>query len=419
MPELNIIEKAEQLLLSNIIKGTYRDTKYFYVRSSANKYHHHVLWDSSFHQIVLSYFKPEYAKKDLLCYLEMQQSNGFLPHMIYWEQDKTMSGLAEKITSTFHAFLYSHPRMSKLTQPPVIAFALEEVYKRTNDKKFLNKAYPKVKKFYDYLARERDPDKDGLVSIIHSWETGIDASPAYDSVYKLKGPSRLFAFYWNATKLLFKYKLLNWDLERIFNANLFCVEDLSYNCIYAFGLRALSRLAKELDKKEDFKHYKELADRVEDAIIKNYWNEEDKIFYNVDKEGNKIKSKTIISLFPLILENIDKEKVDCLVKHIINRKEFRTPYPVPSVAVSEESFEPDYHGLLWRGPTWVNINWFLAHGLNMHGYKILAKILTSKTKEMVEKSGYWEFYNPFNAKGEGAKDFCWSTLVVDMIKKFS
>jgi len=34
---------------------------------------------------------------------------------------------------------------------------------------------------------------------------------------------------------------------------------------------------------------------------------------------------------------------------------------------------------------------------------------------MVARSGIREFYKPFTAEGEGAVDFGWTTLVLDMI----
>ena len=37
-------------------------------------------------------------------------------------------------------------------------------------------------------------------------------------------------------------------------------------------------------------------------------------------------------------------------------------------------------------------------------------------KELIEKSGFREYYNPNTGKGYGAMDFTWSGLVVDMMK---
>ena len=66
---------------------------------------------------------------------------------------------------------------------------------------------------------------------------------------------------------------------------------------------------------------------------------------------------TVISLMPLILDNIEKDEVDSLImKHLLNPEQFCLPYPIPSVARSERSFGPIYKGQdwLWKGLTWIN-----------------------------------------------------------------
>ena len=83
--------------------------------------------------------------------------------------------------------------------------------------------------------------------------------------------------------------------------------------------------------------------------------------------------KTVTSLFPLILDGIPKREAQQLVqKHLTRADEFWTPFPVPTVAVDEPSFEPSFKSPFrsgfWRGPTWVATNWFLVHGLLNHGY---------------------------------------------------
>jgi len=69
---------------------------------------------------------------------------------------------------------------------------------------------------------------------------------------------------------------------------------------------------------------------------------------------------------------------------------------------------------LWRGPTWVCINWFLARGLRKHGFTDEAARIVEKTKELVLRGGFREFYNPFTGEPYGAPGFGWSTLVLDM-----
>ena len=123
---------------------------------------------------------------------------------------------------------------------------------------------------------------------------------------------------------------------------------------------------------------------------------------------------------PLILD-IDKKYADRLVKeHLLNNDEFDLAYPVPTVARSEPSFLPAppviaREPIIWRGPTWINTNWYLVKGLQNHGFDVEAKKLIERTLDLIKQSGFREFFNPYTGQGYGAHNFSWSTLVVDMV----
>jgi hypothetical protein len=100
---------------------------------------------------------------------------------------------------------------------------------------------------------------------------------------------------------------------------------------------------------------------------------------------------------------------------VISPEDFWLPYPLPSVPASNPKFLPgNPRGFIWRGPTWINTNWFLSHALRRHGYPQLADTIVAKSHEAIEKSGFREYYHPYTAEGLGARDFGWSTLILDM-----
>ncbi len=124
---------------------------------------------------------------------------------------------------------------------------------------------------------------------------------------------------------------------------------------------------------------------------------------------------TVASLMPLILPNLPKRIVRRLLEeHLLNEQEFWPRFPVPSVAMNEPTFLPG-RGPLWRGGAWINTNWWLVSGLRKHGYEDAAGELVQRTVEMVTRSGFREYYNPFTGAGYGARGFAWSTLVTDLI----
>jgi glycogen debranching enzyme len=102
--------------------------------------------------------------------------------------------------------------------------------------------------------------------------------------------------------------------------------------------------------------------------------------------------------------------------HLLNKEEFNVQFPIPSLAVNHPSFNPFHSPYLWRGPTWIFYNWFLYHALLRRGFSEHSQLLLNSVKEIISKSGFREYYNPFTGEGYGAIDFTWSGLVVDMIQ---
>ena len=130
-----------------------------------------------------------------------------------------------------------------------------------------------------------------------------------------------------------------------------------------------------------------------------------------------VRVLTFTSLFPLILPDLDPAIARRLVDdHIRNTSEFQLRYPIPSVAASEPSFDPGLKtNALWRGGTWICVNWYLYWGLRAHGYAELAQDLARRTISLMDRSGVREFFDPLTGAGQGAVDFGWSTLVLDLI----
>jgi glycogen debranching enzyme len=87
------------------------------------------------------------------------------------------------------------------------------------------------------------------------------------------------------------------------------------------------------------------------------------------------------------------------------------------VAVDEPSYRkavPEER-LLWRGPTWINTNWYIARGLRRHGREDLARTIEDRSAALVELSGFREYYDPRSGEGFGAHGFSWTALVLDML----
>lgn len=408
---MNIFDEAYRVLLNNSREGKTREgQEYFYICPASGKYPFQWLWDSCFHAVVMAHFEPKKARRELLTLLSCVNKEGFLPHIIFWQGTNL-------ITDTFNKFFWGNRRHSLLTQPPVVGIALEKVYKKDKDKKFLKKALPAAKKYYLWLARERDIDGNGLVAVIHPFESR-DEAPEIDYVSGFYCPDTLILYRW-LVKTLWQARKSSFSAKKIYESkpNNFYVADLLFNCVFAQGLKALGRLCLEIADEEAGK-FQAMSLRVEQAILKLCFNKDDQAYYSLWwRDQRQLPVLTIASLFPLILDSTPKEHVKMLVEnHLLNPAEFWLPYPIPCVAANNPSFNPSGIYSLWRGPTWINVNWLLVQGLRKHGYQNLTDEIAGRAKEMILREGFWEFYNPFTGKGLRTKNYSWSTLIVDMLK---
>jgi len=408
-------ESAKNLLLSNIKTGYSKGLKkHFFYISPDRKHYHQWFWDSSFHSIVMANFYPEYAMKEIETLLSVQQANGFIPHIIFWNlrlRDRLHPWWRKEVNEKVNRYITCE------IQPPVLGISLLKIYERTKNIEFIENNISKVEHFYRYLSRERDPDEDNLVSIITPMESGMDMSPQFDIPFGNKSNNPGITKN-HITELLKNYKKWNWNLDKIFQSSIFNVEDVAFNSIYCLGLEALSKLYQCIDRKKS-KDIKEWSDRVKESILVKFWNKKNKIFFSIfhkNKEEYTIPIKTISSLFPIILD-IPEKYTNSLLEHLTSKKEFWTEYPIPSVSIDESSFGPLIDTrFIWRGTTWINTNWFIAEGLLRHKRYEMYKKIREKTLSLVLKSGFNEFYDPFTGdSGWAMRNFGWSTLSVELI----
>ncbi|MCS7206895.1 MAG: trehalase family glycosidase [Dehalococcoidia bacterium] len=412
-----IRSQAQALLLSNRRQGYDRRSRrtYRYTCPSPGRYRWQWFWDSCFHAIVLSHWDLEQAKAELVSLVSLQEGDGFIGHVLYWGPKRLLEPWAYLQSSPS-----LRPRHTRYIQPPVLAQAVKTVFQRSGDRAFLREMVPPLDRYYRWLARERDPDGDGLISIISPYESGLDHKPAYDPLLGIRNPRPP-----SRTAVEWRYRLtdlvnlvLRFSARRAAQWGRFEVEDVLVNAIYAQGLYAVADLHRALGESRAAEQWRAQAQRVEQAILTKCYDPSTEAYFDLAGRAEKpLRTLTITALFPLILPSIPPERVRRQVeRHVKDPQAFWAPYPLPTVSMAEPSFAPDMDWLLWRGPTWMNTNWFLVKALRRHGYRDEADAITEKSVALVEREGFREFYNPLTGKGMGAHDFGWTTLVVDMVE---
>ncbi len=411
----SLLERARALLEANTREVVVGRRHLHYTIPSPQRYRFQWHWDSCFHAIVWAAIDPPRAAEELRSLVARQSPSGLLPHVIYWQGDLIGRLGAPYLESAGLDWIVPGrvPRASALMQPPLAAQALEAVVDAGGDC-ILHELLAPIARHYRHLAAARDLDRDGLISIISQFESGLDFSPLFDPTPGAvePSPSRLRARA-RAAQLL--NKLVGHRPELALRLNPLQWEDVLVNSVYADGLASLARLAARTGDRRLEAWAEAGAEATLAGLLERCWDERRGLFFSLaGRTERRVELKTIVSLTPLLVEALPADVAARLVEHLVDPRAFWSHRPVPSVALDEPSFRrgAEIRGrrCIWRGPCSLNTNWLLCRGLRRHGYTDLADALAARSRDLVEQGGFNEFYDPVGGSPVGAGDFGWATL---------
>ncbi len=420
-----------------VLQANWRET---HTIPAENLYPHQWLWDSCFIAIGLSNYDLAKARQELKSLLRGQWSNGMLPHMIFAD-----SGNASRDRKIWQAWRNPHApeivNTSGMTQPPMLAEAVVRIGDKLSvaeRRSWYQDMLPALIEHHNWLYTDRDPHNEGLVSLIHPWESGLDNSPPWIKQLHLHGKPSWVSLV-EKTKLdkivlllrrdthhvppgqrlsnidaLLYYSVLqrlrrkNWDTEAILERSHFMIEDLAFNCILIRANQHLKTIAKTVGHELP----EELLENMKCSIdgLEKLWDGYYAQYFPRNFVTHKlIKESTIATLLPLYAGSISKERAEELVDMLHDKQLFDTKFPIPSVPI-----ESSYYKELgyWQGPTWLNTNWLIVDGLRRYGYDAEADYIVSQSISLVEQHGAYEYFSAKNGDPAGAKNFSWTAAVV-------
>jgi glycogen debranching enzyme len=405
-------DKALARLIANRRTGydPFYRFNYEYSIPSPGRYHWQWFWDSCFHVIALARLNPAMAEAELNTLLTPQREDGFIGHITYWgRRGALMSAIYGQ--SRIGEWRRRH---SAMIQPPVLAQAIEELWLQTGDLQLLNKFLRKVRAYYDWLDSERDPFQTGLIGIVSPYEAGLDNNPSFDSALGLSNPGRI--------RILLANRVLDWyniirgksfDYRTLLKRDRFIVTDPFMNAVYGDGWATLARLHEAVGDSASAASAAGQAAKTTAALNERCWDaERGRYTYLAGADQVPDTTLSVGAIFPLILQDAPKDRVAGVVERYLTATEhFWRPFPVPSIAASEPSYDAEGEKMIWRGPICMNLNWLLARGLKAHGYNAEAGTIADRSKEAASKD-FREFYSPETGRGMRGTEFGWATAAV-------
>jgi len=411
---------------------------------SRDLYPHQWSWDSAFVAIGRSWYDQERAQAELESLFAGQWSDGRVPHIVF-NPDVPADAYFPGPTFWRSSDVPDSPvrlETSGLVQPPLHAWAVLEVHDRASDpsaaRAFLERMYPKLVAWHRYLLEHRDPERIGLAAILHPWESGLDNSPAWeDALRHIDIPAGLLpayerrdlvnadpadrptdAAYDRFVYLADAYRGGRYDDGRICRMSPFVIVGPLVNALLIRSSLALAAIAELLG--DDPEPHRGAASAIRHAMKEHLWDPQHARYYSPNlKRGQLMREASILSFMPLLDPGLSAQGVQAIVRDLsapcFHPPEAAQHYLVPSYDLTGELFDPRRY---WRGPVWINTDWLVWRGLLQHGQVDLAAHVADSTIELVRRSGFREYFDPFSGAGYGSGDFAWTAaLVIDVIER--
>jgi hypothetical protein len=411
-----------------------------YTMPGPRLYPHQWSWDSAFIAIGYSRYDQDRAVRELKHLFEAQWKNGLLPQIVFNPRFTNYFPGPNFWRAKESPEAPNHRETSGVIQPPVHATAALYVYRHAENeagaKEFLEYAFPKLEAWHGYLYRERDPGGEGLVYIRHPWESGMDNSPMWDQImqrlhlraeqippyrradiHTVSASDRPTSTAYDRFAYLVKlFADCSYDEDKMRQDCPFLVQDVLFNSLLCKANRDLAEIARVLG--EDPSTYEGLAEKTKGAINEKLWDEDRGIYLDYDFADNRpIRVYFGPNLAgPLYASIPDQDRVKLVVNTLENDGfglSDENITPIPSYDVHGYGFSEERY---WRGPVWINIDWFLMKGLEAYGYEEHAERLRRTIIELCRREGFHEYCDPTSGEGLGSILFSWSAaLLLDVL----
>ena len=323
-------------------------------------------WDTWRFSAALAKFDPELAKDNIRAMFDYQQPDGMIIDCIYTDPAE------------------NNARDSK---PPLVSWAVDEIFTHTNDMAFISEMYPQLMAYYKWWYNKRDHNRNGMCEYgstdgtleAAAWESGMDNAIRFDDAKMLKNNGAEDA----------------WSMDQ---------ESVDLNAYLALECKLLKKFASILGVTFDGPDYS--------SQVADYFFDKEKGFFfdRRLKDGSFIQEPGCEAYTPLWTEVATADQVKAMLPLLTDTAKFSTYIPFPTVAADNPKYNPRGY---WRGPIWLDQTYFAIRGLRNYGYNKMADEYTlqvfDRLQGLKEGAPIHENYGTHTGELLKAPHFSWSS----------
>ena len=323
-------------------------------------------WDTWRFSAALAKFDPELAKDNIRAMFDYQQPDGMIIACIYTDPAE------------------NNARDSK---PPLVSWAVDEIFTHTNDTAFISEMYPQLMAYYKWWYNKRDHNRNGMCEYgstdgtleAAAWESGMDNAIRFDDAKMLKNNGAEDA----------------WSMDQ---------ESVDLNAYLALECKLLKKFASILGVTFDGPDYS--------SQVADYFFDKEKGFFfdRRLKDGSFIQEPGCEAYTPLWTEVATADQVKAMLPLLTDTAKFSTYIPFPTVAADNPKYNPRGY---WRGPIWLDQTYFAIRGLRNYGYNKVADEYTlqviDRLQGVIAGAPMHENYGTHTGELLKAPHFSWSS----------
>jgi len=345
-------------------------------------YPHLWLWDSCFHSMAWAAPGDRRAVDELRAVFRKQFRNGFVPHMAYRG-----------------ASIWRGPRsdVSCFTQPPVYALALA----RLEDAGLAvdPSLIADVGRALRYFLAHRLVD--GLVTVVHPWETGCDDSPRWDSWI---GSTAWNREEWTAfdTRLAADADWNPDEGDAVGNRRFECASSL-FNGVLAHALELHGR-------RHGDEQLAAAGTGLGESMERLLWDDDQGLYVDraVVGGGPSVRVPTLDGVLAT-LGTVSRARAGVALDQLRDPARFAGPHGLRYVAADHPTYRSDQY---WRGPSWPQLTLLAVQACRRWGYDELADSVADQARTAIPGAGWSEYWDPETGEGLGARPQTWAALAV-------
>jgi glucosylglycerate hydrolase len=407
-------------------------------RAAPDLYPHQWSWDAAFVSVGIAHLDPARACAELDHLFSGQWRTGMLPHIVFDPDEHTYFPGPDRWACAEHSDDASAaPRTSGICQPPVHALAVERIVaiaerqgpaSSASVRAWLPGAYRRLLAWHRYLARERDPQGTGLITVYHGWEGGMDNSPRWDGPYsRLAIAPDLPPYQRRDTRIVTdtsqrptqleydryltsveELKRAGYDDARIRATVGYLTTDVFMSAIFAAASAALARIARELGAQE-VAELEEHAERFRTGVAASVDAELGLALDTDLRTMDPLRVQTVAGFAPLLCGGLDDAAERAMIELLQSERWTGHPGLRHAVLPTTSPVSPDFRPrAYWRGPSWPVINWFFVWMLDSRGRTDVAAPLRRAALDQLAEGSLAEYYEPLTGEPLGSARQSWT-----------